>query len=166
MDPNKQKEEFNYAYVCALAAHAGLNKGKFEVDDDSIDVVFRSKGYVDRLVRSPQIEFQLKCTSQDLLAGEVLKFQLSRKNYDDLRGENFASPRYLAVLVVPEKTSEWLAHNDGHIALFNNCYWVSLRNAPETNNDTSITVDVPIAQRLTSDTLKLMIERASHGEWL
>ncbi|RQP23067.1 hypothetical protein DZC73_18245 [Albitalea terrae] len=26
MDPHKQKEEFNYAYVCALGAHAGLNR--------------------------------------------------------------------------------------------------------------------------------------------
>lgn len=166
MDPGKQKEEFNYAYICALAAHAGLNKGKFEVDDDSIDVVFKSKGHVHSLIRSPQIEFQLKCTSRDLVAGEVIRFPLSRKNYDDLRGDNFAAPRYLAVLIIPEDTDAWVAHNEEHIALYNNCYWVSLRDAGPTENTTTVTVDVPLVQRLTTETLRQMIERASHGEWL
>jgi len=132
MDPQKQKEEFNYAYVCALAAHAGLNRISSAVDDDSIDVSFKSKGYIGHLVRSPQIEFQLKCTSQNLVDGDVIKFSLSRKNYDDLRGDDFASPRYLAVLLVPANTNEWIAHNPEHIALYNNCYWLSLLNARAT----------------------------------
>lgn len=166
MDPNKQKEEFNYAYICALAAHAGLNKGKFEVDDDSIDVVFQSKGYVGHTFRSPQIQIQLKCTSQDFVEGEVIKFPLSRKNYDDLRGDDLIVPRYLAVLVVPEEVGEWVQHNDNHIALFNSCYWVSLRNAGPTNNAVSITVEIPLEQRLTSDTLLSMMGRASDGESL
>lgn len=166
MDPKKQQEEFNYAYVCALAAHAGLNRISFAVDDDSIDVAFKSKGYSGRLIRSPQIEFQLKCTSQDLVKGSAIKFPLSRKNYDDLRGDDFAAPRYLAVLLIPANTAEWVAHNPEHIALHNNCYWVSLRNAVPTKNETSITVDVPLAQRLTSMTLQQMMDRASDGEWL
>lgn len=166
MDLQKQKEEFNHAYVCALAAHAGFNRTSSAVDDDSIDVSFRSKGYLGRLVRSPQIEFQLKCTSQDLVDGNVIKFPLHRKNYDDLRGNDFASPRYLLVLLVPSSTNEWVAHNTGHIALYNNCYWLSLRNAASTENAVSITVEVPLVQRLTSGTLQDMMDRASEGEWL
>jgi len=166
MDPQKQKEEFNYAYVCALAAHAGLNRISSAVDDDSIDVSFKSKGYIGRLVRSPQIEFQLKCTSQNLVDGDVIKFSLSRKNYDDLRGDDFASPRYLAVLLVPANTNEWVAHNPEHIALYNSCFWLSLRNAAPTENVVSVTVEVPLAQRLTSEILQDMIDRASYGEWL
>jgi hypothetical protein len=166
MDPQKQKEEFNFAYVCALAAHAGLNRTLSAVDDDSIDVAFKSKGYIGRLVRSPQIEFQLKCTSQSLVDGDVIKFPLPRKNYDDLRGDDFASPRYLAVLLIPANTNEWVAHNHEHIALYNNCYWISLRNAAPTENAVSVTVEVPLAQRLTSEILRSMIDRASDGEWL
>lgn len=166
MDPQKQKEQFNYAYMCALAAHAGLNRVDAAVDDDSIDVSFRGKGYVGRPVRSPQIEFQLKCTSQDLIDGEVIKFPLSRKNYDDLRGSDFASPRYLAVLLVPEEVNAWVDHCDGNIALFNNCYWLSLRDAAATDNEVQITVSIPLAQRLTSTALLEMMNRASQGEWL
>lgn len=166
MDPQKQKEQFNYAYVCALAAHAGLNRVDSPVDDDSIDVAFKSRGYVGHLVRSPQIEFQLKCTSQNLVDNGVIKFPLSRKNYDDLRGTDFSSPRYLVVLLVPPEVNEWVAHNEAHIALFNNCYWLSLRDAAPTDNDQTITVPVPLTQRLTSETLRAMMDRASDGEWL
>ncbi len=42
MDPQRQKEEFNYAYICALAARAGVRRGEFRVDDDSIDVTFQA----------------------------------------------------------------------------------------------------------------------------
>lgn len=167
MDPNKQKEEFNYAYVCALAAHAGLNRGDFRVDDDSIDITFQAKGdFGLGRRRSPLIQIQLKCTSQDLIVDEVIKFQLSRKNYDDLRGDDLVVPRYLVVLIVPENSAEWVQHNDNHIALYNSCYWTSLRNAAPTDNVATITVDVPLAQRLTSETLWQMMDRASAGESL
>jgi len=166
MDPQKQKEQFNYAYMCALAAHAGLNRVVADVDDDSIDVSFKSKGYLDHPIRSPQIEFQLKCTAQDLVDGEVIKFPLSRKNYDDLRGSNFASPRYLAVLLVPAEVDAWVEHSDHHITLFKSCYWLSLRDAEPTDNEAQITVTIPLAQRLTSATLREMMDRASQGEWL
>ncbi len=166
MDLQKQKEQFNYAYMCALAAHAGLNRVDAAVDDDSIDVSFRSKGYHGQPVRSPQIEFQLKCTSQDLVDGEVIRFPLSRKNYDDLRGADFASPRYLAVLLVPAEVDAWVDHSADNIALFNNCYWLSLRDAEATDNAVQITVTIPLAQRLTSTALREMMNRASVGEWL
>lgn len=168
MDPQKQKEEFNYAYVCALGAHAGLNRTSSAVDDDSIDVAFKGKGYHGHLVRSPQIEFQLKCTSQDLVnvEGEVIKFPLPRKNYDDLRGADFASPRYLAVLLVPKELAQWIGHNDECIELHKNCYWVSLRDYEPTENEHTVTVSIPTKQRLTSATLKEMMDRASYGEWL
>jgi hypothetical protein len=166
MDENKQKEEFNYAYVCALAAHAGLNRGHFSVDDDSIDIMFQGRGYVGSPIRNPQIQIQLKCTSQNLVAGDVIRFPLSRKNYDDLRGEDVITPRYLVVLLVPEDKSRWVQHNDDHLALFNLCYWLSLRNAEPTDNAVSITVEVPLVQRLTTDALYQMMQRASLGESL
>jgi Domain of unknown function (DUF4365) len=96
----------------------------------------------------------------------VIKYKLSRKNYDDLRGDDFAAPRYLAVLLVPAELEAWIAHNDEHIALFNNCYWLSLKDAEATDNEDSVTVYVPLTQRLTSAKLLEMMDRASHGEWL
>ena len=168
MDPQRQTEEFNYAYVCALGAHAGLNRTSSSVDDDSIDVAFKGKGYHGRLVRSPQIEFQLKCTSQDVVSaeGDMIKFPLPRKNYDDLRGTDFASPRYLAVLLVPQELALWIGHNHEYIELHKNCYWLSLRDCEPTENEHTVTVSIPLTQRLTSETLRDMMDRASDGEWL
>lgn len=167
MDPQKQKEEFQYAYVCALAAHAGLNRGDFRVDDDSIDITFQAKGdFGPGRRRSPMIQIQLKCSSQNLINGEVIKFPLSLKNYNDLRGDDVVVPRYLAVLLVPEDLDQWIANHDDHIALFKSCHWLSLRHHGPTNNDHSVTVDVPLAQRLTSATLWQMMDCASEGESL
>lgn len=166
MDQNKQKEEFNYAYISALAAHAGLNRGSFRVDDDSIDVTFQSRSHAGGTLRNPQIQIQLKCTSQNLINGNVIKFPLSRKNYDDLRGEDVISPRYLVVLLIPEDNKLWIQHNDDHVALFNLCYWLSLRHAEPTDNAVSITVDIPLSQRLTTNVLGEMMRRASVGESL
>lgn len=165
MDPEKQKEEFQYAYVCALAAHAGLNRGDFRIDDDSIDITFQAKGdFGPGRMRSPMIQVQLKCSSQDLIAGDVIKFPLKIKNYNDLRGDDVVVPRYLAVLLVPDDLSQWIASHDDHVVLFKSCHWLSLRNYKPTDNKASVTVDVPIEQRLTSSTLWHMVDRASAGE--
>ncbi len=163
MDPQKQKEEFQYAYVCALAAHAGLNRGDFRIDDDSIDITFQAKGGFGGKLRSPMIQIQLKCSSQDLIVGDVIKFPLKIKNYDDLRGDDVVVPRYLAVLLVPDDVTHWIASHDNHIALFKSCHWLSLRDYGPTVNEVSVTVDVPIEQRLTSATLWQMMDRASAG---
>lgn len=112
------------------------------------------------------IQVQLKCSSQDLIADDVIKFSLKVKNYNDLRGDEVVVPRYLAVLLVPDDLQQWIAHNDGHITLFKSCHWLSLRHHGPTDNEVSVTVDVPVAQRLTSATLWQMMERASAGESL
>ncbi|MEF9406875.1 hypothetical protein B7R77_04210 [Ralstonia solanacearum K60] len=156
-----QKEQFNIAYVHAIAAQAGFNPGKLEVDDDSIDLELSARGFVG-IVRNPRVQLQLKCTSQDLVSGDVIKFPLSRKNYDDLRGTDVICPRYLAVLVVPEKPAEWLNHHPGHMALHNACYYLSLRDHPSSTNKTTVTVDVPLSQRLTTESLIQLMTAASN----
>ncbi|WP_278484057.1 DUF4365 domain-containing protein [Achromobacter insolitus] len=167
MDPQRQKEEFNYAYICALAARAGVRRGEFRVDDDSIDVTFQARGdFGPGRRRSPIIQFQLKCTSRDLIVEDTIRFPLSVKNYNDLRGSDFVAPRYLAVMVVPNNVEDWISHNPGHVALYHACYWVSLRDAEASGNQHTVTVPIPLAQRLTHETLHQMMERASEGESL
>lgn len=53
MDIDKQKEQFNIAYICALAAQAGLNHSVLAVDDDSIDILLQARGYVGKPIRNP-----------------------------------------------------------------------------------------------------------------
>lgn len=165
MDISKQKEQFSIAFVNAIAAQAGLNNAQLAVDDDSVDLMLVGKGF-DGLVRNPQLQLQLKCTSQDLIHSNKIKFPLSKKNYDDLRGDDLICPRYLVVLMIPENVEEWVGLGDNEIILRNSCYWASLRDSPESDNTSKVTVEIPVEQKLTKETLVELMVCASKGEAL
>ncbi|MDY0974977.1 DUF4365 domain-containing protein [Massilia sp. CFBP9012] len=162
MHISNQKELFNVAYVHAMAAQAGLNHGSMTIDDDSLDLIIAGKGFGQNGgLRNPQMHLQLKCTSQDLISGEYIKFPLSMKNYDDLRATNVVAPCYLVVLVVPEDVKSW-AHHDSHSMILNHCcYWVSLKGMPSSHNTGKIVVNVPLSQRLTPDAMYKLMTLAS-----
>lgn len=164
MDIAKQKEQFSIAYVNAIAANAGFNNASLSVDDDSIDLMLKGRGFKGK-IRNPQLELQLKCTSQNIINGEYVNFPLSLKNYEDLRGSNVLCPRYLVVLVVPEDTNSWSEHNKDELILRNSCYWISIRNYPETENKTNVTIKIPLSQKLTKESLLRLMEQASMGEF-
>lgn len=154
-----RKEQFNVAYVGALAAQAGINSAKMAVDNDSVDILFAGKDFPG-IFRDPQVNFQLKCTHRDLRVGDNIHYPLDRKNYDDLRAVNLSNPRYLAVLEVPELCDDWTDHLDVGMLLKSKCYWASLKGLPDKDQDT-ITVSVPLAQRLTSASLLEILTLAS-----
>jgi hypothetical protein len=160
MDKNHIKEQFNIAYVNAMVAQAGLNHSILAVDNDSVDLLVTGTGFKGKY-RNPQIHFQLKCTSGAKINNDNIKFQLKRKNYDDLRGNNVLCPRYLAVLLVPESKKEWIDYGDNNLTLNNTCYWLSIKDHPESQNKKSVTVDIPIHQRLTAEQLIILMTNAS-----
>jgi hypothetical protein len=157
---NKQ-EQFQIAYVTAIAAHAGANHLPPVVDEDSVDIQIMGVNFPGK-IRNPQIHLQLKCTSQNIQKGDVLKFALPIKNYNDLRGENVICPRYLVVLLVPEDENSWIAHEEKYMVLYNHCFWVSIRDLPETTNTSTVTIDIPVTQRFTTNTLQQLLVKASN----
>ena len=165
MDVSKRKELFSVAYLTALAAQVGFNHQVPTVDDDSIDISLMGKGYTG-LIRSPQIDIQLKCTSKYEIDDDGLKFDLKLKNYNDLRGENVANPRYLMVLVVPDEPENWATIGEDDLTLQNSFYWTSLRFNSETTNSTKVRIEIPASQKFTSDTLLFLMGLASKGEFL
>lgn len=162
MEITQKKEQFNVAYISALAAQVGINTSKPTVDDDSVDMILIGKGFQGR-VRNPQIDLQLKCTSQDLIQGDTLSYPLSKKNYDDLRGDNLLSPRYLVVLIVPDTHNDWIEKKENHMIMRHLCYWTSIKDMPESDNSTSVTIGIPLVQRFNSDVLLKLMECASQG---
>lgn len=162
---SNQKEAFNAAYVSSMAAHAGLKTARTDIDDDSVDMYLVGSGYPG-LIKNPQLHLQLKCTASPAISGGVLKFPLKMKNYDDLRALRVLSPQYLVVMVVPTEVDHWIAHEAESMRLQNCCYWVSLRGKPAVGNKESVTVDVPLAQRLTTTELGKMALRASQRKWI
>ena len=162
MEITQKKEQFNVAYISALAAQVGINTSKPTVDDDSVDMILIGKGFQGR-VRNPQIDLQLKCTSQDLIQGDTLSYPLSKKNYDDLRGDNLLSPRYLVVLIVPDTHNDWIEQKENHMIMRHLCYWTSIKDMPESDNSTSVTIGIPLVQRFNSDVLLKLMECGSQG---
>jgi Domain of unknown function (DUF4365) len=161
---SNRKEQFNVAYVHAMATQAGLNTGNMRVDNQSIDLD------VDGIVptatknRFPKISLQLKATSQQVVKNGVIKFPLPRKNYDDLKNDRLIVPRYLIVLLMPENPTDWIEHHAQHMTMHNTCYWASIKNDPGVKNKTKVTVDIPLSQRLDTDALLRLITLASQGE--
>jgi hypothetical protein len=164
MDKKKQMEQFNIAYIRALAAHAGFKTSITEVDDDSIDITIEGTGYSNSIIRNPKIDIQLKSTKNFRLKSNVITYALKAKNYTDLIGENVLSPRYLFLLHLSGNVSDWLYHSVNGITLRNRCYWFSLRHLPPSTNTNSVTLNIPANQVLTSAFLKDIMKAASNGE--
>ncbi|XWJ92925.1 DUF4365 domain-containing protein [Phytobacter ursingii] len=164
MDKFKQMEQFNIAYVHALASHAGFKISRCDVDDDSVDITIEGTGFVNCQIRNPKIDLQLKSTSNFNVKDGNISYALKKKNYMDLIGENVLSPRYLVLLQLPENISEWLLDKENGVSLHNFCYWCSLRNSPPTSNEYSVTINMPVTQVLTSSFLKEMMTAASNRE--
>ena len=165
MDLNAQKEQFSRAYVFAVAAVAGYATYTPSVDDDSIDLGIARKGG-GATVRSPRLEIQLKCTAAATPPGPVIRFPLSRKNYDDLRDIRVLVPRILTVVLVPDDPGAWLAQSDQEMAMRRCGYWLSIRGMPDTENSISVTVEIARAQMFSVDSLRRMMDRISQGELL
>ena len=127
MDINKRKEEFSFAYVQAIASVAGYSTSRPPVDDDSIDIQFLSSSR-NAYVRSPRLEAQLKCTSQDLTKDGNIHLPLKIKNYNDLADPRVLVPRVLICILLPEDDpSSWLNHSEESLSMMKCGYWVSLR---------------------------------------
>lgn len=114
-----------------------------------------------------RIRFQLKATRQDLtLRDGRFSFPLEVAHYNRLRAEAGQDcPTYLVVFHMPGVEGEWLECTPEQLVLRRCLRWVSLRNAPETANET-ITVYVPERHVLTPDALRDLARSRSLKQWI
>ncbi len=161
MHITNQMEEFSRAYVNAIAAQAGCNPYNPHIDDDSIDVGFAMNDAV-----RPRLELQLKCTGRPIDLGKnVFPFDLSIKNYNDLRAETLV-PRLLVVVLVPQEPGEWAQQTEEELCLHHCGYWYSLKGIPDTENTTTVRVQIPRANIFSVDFLQDAMRRIASGERL
>lgn len=163
MDLSQKKEQFSEAWLRAVAAAAGFAVAKPTVDNDSIDLTVSKRGGKGT-VRSPKLDVQLKCTATEIIKETDLRFPLEKKNYDELRYDNFAVPRILVVLCVPAEPKDWLQLvEESHLLLKQCAYWTSLRGKPESPNETTVIVSLLRTQRLDDASLLSIMERIEQG---
>ena len=166
MHLSAQKEQFSVAYTHAVATVSGVAITSMTVDDDSVDIGLARKG-VGLRFRSPRLDVQLKCTSQDVLSEGQVSIELKRKNYEELRSSDFMVPRILVVMLVPKQVSEWLTHLELESSIRNGAWWTSLQGAHALPAEQkSKVVKIPRSQVFNSDTLAVLMDKAARGEFL
>lgn len=166
LSDNDIKEELSYAYVHAVAAHAGFSCERISKDRDSIDVMICAKGRLaeDSLVMSPKLDLQLKATaSREIDDENRLVIDLKMKNYDELR-QISQTPRVLVVMALPEEKEKWLAIEPEKLITRRCCYWHTLVGAPAVDNLASRRVKVSTAQVFSPENLRTLLNKASRFE--
>jgi hypothetical protein len=162
MYKTSKQEAFSVAYISVLAATLGFNRGLLGTDD-GIDISFAAKYPQTAKIRSPQINFQLKCTEHLFSKDDYLYFKLSLKNYEDLCGTNQAIPCYLVVLCVPESEENWIEMKQEEMILRYSAYWYSLKDEPDSKNEENVTVKIPKSQKLDKVAFEMLMNKASEG---
>ncbi len=161
-----QKEEFSYAYISAIASVAEYS---FQIAPRPLDLVgvdVTIAGLVSPgSRRRTRLDLQLKCTSQDLMDKEYVRFPLEIKNYDELRNDNpDDDPLLLVVVLVPDKVEDWLQQSETELCLRRCAYWISLRGQPQSTNQTTVTVYVPRISIFSVDALNTLMQRIANEE--
>jgi hypothetical protein len=165
---NKIKEEISLAYVLAVAATKGFSTEITRVDSDSIDATIRYNGYLDpdsSTLYSPEIKLQLKATSNPNLREDFIHFPLPLKNYNDLKARS-GTPRLLVVLCLTEEKENWLKHSPDELVLQKCAYFLNLKDYPDTENDTSVTVKIPLANLFSPELVYDLMLKTSKEEEL
>jgi hypothetical protein len=167
LDLNFRKEQFSAAYVRALAAVVGLSVARPEPDCDSEDLIVSARLAMAR-IRSPKVSLQLKCSSSLARLSADVAFPLPIKNYDDLRPVNLAVPRMLVVVEVPagDDPEHWVHQGHDRLCLLHSAYGASLFGYRSVANQTTVTVRIPLEQRLTTATLNSIMLKLGQGEGL
>ncbi len=160
MTPNLQMEQRSLVMISAVAAAAGVSVVRLELDGNSVDGVL-----ISRLGRRPQIEFQVKATSRDIIKGDSLRLVVSVKDYDELRLESW-TPRILIVALIPAESEPWLSQNVDELCLHGSIYWASLVGMPAVPNAVTVTVSIPTANVFDRTQLEAMMSRAEAGRQL
>ena len=172
LPPIETESELSYAYLHAVAAEAGMScevSGR-HTDNMGIDATIRAvEQFADNsLLTDLALDVQLKATTdkQTIRHGKISYFLKGVDRYNKLRKETVALPRIVVVLFLPSDRKEWLKWSKDELAMRKCAWWVSLRGAAATGNDSGQTVYLPENQHFHSDELRGIMTRLSREEEL
>ncbi len=149
MDINQQKEQIAISYVRAIASVAGCSCSCPEVDDSSIDIVFR-------FTSSPcgGIAAQLKTTSKNqYIHNGFINYPLPIKNYNDLKATSIEKRILICMIVPSDIPNDWVKQDSEFLRINKCAYWMCLENLEDVTNSTTVTVKIPLTNMFTVDTL-------------
>lgn len=154
----KHLELFSKAFVRAIAAAAGCTVQDHSENDLGIDLSVT--GYIrsetgGRVPR--EIYIQVKSTSQHVIQDDKICYPLEVKNYNDLRSTDIALPFILVLVLIPPERNDWLTISPEQLLMKHCAYWCSLAGEPSTENTSTITIEIPLANKFDIRKLKELL---------
>ncbi len=143
MSDVKLQGDFGVAYVKAVAHAAGyfVELAQRAHDDVGVDLTIVSLTKTGKR-QHPRLDVQVKTTVDGLL-GDPFPFDVTVKNYDELRDDGPNNlPRILVVVGVPREREQWVTASESQLTLRRCGYWKSLRGMPERPNTASVRVTI------------------------
>jgi hypothetical protein len=157
---NQRQELLSRAYVRAIAAQAGAVCSEPE-QDFGIDLCLRSvRGRGRRITDAGgQFDVQVKSTTRANVTEDEVRYDLSVKNYDDLRAPGDNCPRILVVLVLPDDEAQWLSQSVEELVLRHCAYWISLEGYPPTAATTTTRIAIPRTAVFSAEAVRAILAR-------
>lgn len=160
------KETISRAYVNAIAARVGMTVATSSLDY-GFDGTIKDIEY-DPLAKQYSetgfgIDFQLKATVNAAPKNGVVKYSLEVKNYRTLIKTRVGTPRILIVYSMPREENDWMSVGSDETAFRKCAWWCSLKGYPEVSNKERVTVEIPMSQQLTPDTLAELMKKVKGG---
>lgn len=162
MHESECKQQLSFAYIQAIATAARCSFEKRGVDYQGVDGTVHQTAPHD-LLDTVAVDVQMKATSQDILRDDHLAFSLEKKYHEQLRSTRRQNPVILVVMIVPRNLEDWLTQSEDAINVAHAAYWMSIRNAPEIDTD-STTLHVPRKNLFGVDQLLGILARVGRGE--
>jgi hypothetical protein len=95
-----------------------------------------------------------------------ISYSLELPQYNKLRKTHRAAPLILVILRLPLDPAQWLTHTPESLIARRCAFWVSLRGAPDSTNETAQTVYIPTTNVLSVDGLTALMTKVSRREEL
>jgi len=172
MTPQDVEASLSYAYLYAIASHAGVacqeaNRAHDNLGIDACLSLRRDFGEP-AVFTELSVHVQLKATVKPSIGrdGRMPYFLANTVEYDRLRKPSALPPRLLGVLFLPPERTAWLSHDVEQLILRRCAYWVSLVGAPECDNVSGQTVYLPSSQALSPTGLIELFRRLACQEEL
>ncbi|MDO9950851.1 DUF4365 domain-containing protein [Glaesserella parasuis] len=161
-------EQYQKAYIKTLASSCNFMTTDGPTPDrESIDMDIRSNRLSpgQNISIDGEIKVQLKTTHSPKYDDKkkILKYSLKIKNYRDLIGAR-AIPKYLFVMVIPSDRKCWISRFNKGIFVAGNCYWVNLSKLSPIASQDSVTIDIPLSQVVTAESLTKLLEYSEEGK--
>lgn len=130
LEAHNHQGKFGQDYIRALASAAGLLVHEYDLDRAGIDLGFRFPGRPGGLA-SPTIEVQVQTwTNAHRRNGEWIFDRLTEQRFNWLAGPDYTVPRFLFLLPVPGRSTDYARFEPGGMVLQHLAYYLSLADEP------------------------------------